>query len=84
MILQRSIEAAGIPTVLVAALPTIAAQLGAPRIAAPDTPMGATMGAPDDPAQQSRILLASLRLLESAETPGQIAPLAETYRTASQ
>ena len=83
MILQRAIEAAGIPTVLVAALPTIAAQLGAPRIAAPDTPMGATMGCPDDPGQQTRILLASLRLLETATAPGQIVPLAETYRTGS-
>lgn len=83
MILQRLIEAAGTPTVLVAALPTIAAQLGSPRIAAPDTPMGATMGRPNDPAQQSRILLASLRLLETATTPGQIAPVAESYRTGS-
>ncbi|MGI9255237.1 MAG: D-proline reductase (dithiol) protein PrdB, partial [Thermomicrobiales bacterium] len=66
MILQGIIERAGIPTVLVAALPTVAAQMGAPRIAAPDTPMGATMGAPDDPGQQRRILLASLRLLETA------------------
>jgi D-proline reductase (dithiol) PrdA len=83
VILQRAIEAAGIPTVLVAALPTIAAQLGSPRVAAPDTPMGATMGGPDDPAQQSRILRASLRLLETAEAPGQIVHLAETYRTES-
>ena len=81
MILQRAIEDAGIPTVLVAALPSIAAQLGAPRIAAPDTPMGATMGAPHDQEQQIRILAASLGLLETAATPGQIVPLAETYRT---
>lgn len=81
MILQRLIENAGIPTVLVAALPTIATQLGAPRIAAPDTPMGATMGAPDDAAQQARILLASLRLLETIEAPGTVVAIDETYRT---
>ena len=81
MVLQGIIEAAGIPTVLVAALPTIAAQLGAPRIAAPDTPMGATMGRPDDPAQQRRVLLASLHLLETATEPAQVVPVAEHYRT---
>lgn len=81
MILQRLIETAGIPTVIVAALPTIAAQLGAPRIAAPDTPMGATMGRPVDAAQQRRILEQSLRLLESAAEAGQIVEIAETYRT---
>lgn len=81
MILQRLIENAGIPTVLVAALPTIAAQLGAPRIAAPDTPMGATMGRPGDAAQQARILLAGLRLLETVDTPGTVVPIDETYRT---
>lgn len=81
MILQGIIEAAGIPTVIVAALPTIAAQLGAPRIAAPDTPMGATMGAPEDADQQRRVLLASLRLLADAKTPGEIAQISERYRT---
>jgi D-proline reductase (dithiol) PrdA len=79
--LQRFIENAGIPTVLVAALPSIAAQLGAPRIAAPDTPMGATMGCPGDVAQQVRILLASLRLLETADVPGTVVAIDETYRT---
>ncbi|MCA9879508.1 MAG: hypothetical protein KC442_17070 [Thermomicrobiales bacterium] len=79
--MQRLIENAGIPTVLVAALPAIAAQLGAPRIAAPDTPMGATLGRPGDAAQQTRILLASLRLLADADTPGAVVPIDETYRT---
>jgi hypothetical protein len=81
VILQRLIENAGIPTVLVAALPSIAAQLGAPRIAAPDTPMGATMGCPGDAAQQARILLASLRLLKTVDVPGTVVPIDETYRT---
>ena len=41
------------------------------------------MGRPDDPGQQTRILLASLPLLETATAPGQIVPLAESYRTES-
>lgn len=79
MVLQRAIEAAGIPTVMVASLPVVAAQLGAPRIAATDTPMGAPLGAPADAAQQSRILLGALRLLETATVAGATSDLDESY-----
>lgn len=77
--LQRAIEAAGIPTVIVASLPIVAAQLGAPRIAATDTPMGAPLGAPLDVAQQTRILSKSLRLLETAVEAGKVADIDESY-----
>jgi hypothetical protein len=79
VVLQRAIESAGIPTVLVASLPIVAEQLGAPRIAATDTPMGAPLGAPRDVAQQTRILLRSLKLLETATEPGKAADLGESY-----
>jgi D-proline reductase (dithiol) PrdA len=78
--LQRVIEAAGIPTVIIASLPTIAAQLGAPRIAATDTPLGAALGAPGDAEGQRETLLRSLRLLETATEPGVVTPLPVTYR----
>ena len=81
MILQREIEGAGIPTVIVASLPTIAAQLGAPRVAATDTPLGAAFGAPGDPDAQRQALLEALRLLESVREPGAVVPLAVSYRT---
>ncbi|TCO55904.1 glycine/sarcosine/betaine reductase component B subunit [Actinocrispum wychmicini] len=81
VVLQRLIEQAGIPTVIIASLPTVAAQLGAPRIAATDTPMGAALGAPHDPAQQRRILTSAIQLLDTARTPGHITHLPESYRT---
>lgn len=79
MVLQRAIEAAGIPTVIIASLPIVAAQLGAPRIAATDTPMGAPLGAPGDDSQQTRVLLRSLELLETAAQAGKVADLDESY-----
>lgn len=64
---------------MVASLPIVAAQLGAPRIAATDTPMGAPLGAPGDTAQQTRVLLRSLKLLETATEPGKVEDLGESY-----
>lgn len=81
VVLQRLVEQAGIPTVIIASLPTVAAQLGAPRIATADTPMGAALGAPHDTAQQHRILTAALRVLETATTPGEMAHIPESYRS---
>lgn len=80
VVLQRLVERAGIPTVIIASLPTVAAQLGAPRIATADTPMGAALGAPHDTAQQRRVLTGALALLTTATTPGQTARLDESYR----
>lgn len=64
---------------MVASLPIVAAQLGAPRIAATDTPMGAPLGAPGDSAQQTRVLLRSLKLLETAREAGKVEDLGESY-----
>ncbi|MEU8633620.1 glycine/betaine/sarcosine/D-proline family reductase selenoprotein B [Amycolatopsis sp. NPDC048633] len=81
VVLQRLVEQAGIPTVIIASLPAVAAQLGAPRIAATDTPMGAALGAPHDTAQQRRILTAALDLVVHAREAGTIERIPETYRS---
>ena len=81
MTVQRALEEAGLPTVIVASLPTIAAQSGAPRILAVDTPMGSALGDPRDPAQQRGILAAALRLLEAAIEPGTVEAAPGSYRT---
>jgi hypothetical protein len=78
---QRALEEAGLPTVIVASLPTIAAQSGAPRILAVDTPMGSALGAPRDADGQRAILAAALRLLASATEPGTVVTAAGSYRT---
>jgi D-proline reductase (dithiol) PrdA len=77
--LQRAIETAGIPTVIIASLPTVAAQMGAPRVLGVDTPMGAALGEPGDVGQQTRILRQALEFLGQAETAGEIRQTAESY-----
>lgn len=66
---------------IIASLPTIAVQSGAPRVLAVDTPMGAALGAPGDADQQRSILTQALALLERADEPGAIAHARGRYRT---
>lgn len=82
MSLGRAVEEAGIPTVIVASLPSVCRQAGAPRVLAVDTPMGAALGAPGDGAQHARIVRAALALLARDDlAPGHVEPSAERYRT---
>lgn len=60
---QRVIENSGIPTVLIAALPTVANQAGTPRSIAPDVSMGANAGEPNNERHQKEILKKSLQRL---------------------
>ena len=76
---QRAIEKAGIPTIIVAALPPVVRQTGTPRAVAPLVPMGANMGAPHNVEQQTQILTAALENLENIQTPGKIVPLPYEY-----
>jgi hypothetical protein len=76
---QRAIEAAGIPTIQISALPPVSRQNGTPRAAAPIVPMGANAGAPHDVAMQTAIVTDSLKLIETIETPGKIVPLPYEY-----
>jgi hypothetical protein len=79
--LQRLVELAGIPTVIIASLPSIAQQSGAPRILSVDTPMGAALGQPGNSTQQTTILTAALDLLVRLDQPGLIVDAHQTYRT---
>ena len=72
--MQRAIEEAGIPTVIIAALPPVVRQTGTPRATAPLVPMGANAGKPHDAEMQE-----SLQFLHDCETPGKIQPLAHEY-----
>ena len=80
VIVQRAVEAAGIATVIIAALPTIAQQEGAPRITAPHLPIGANAGEPGNAAMQRAILHDSLKAFVEMTQFGQIQPLPYTYR----
>jgi D-proline reductase (dithiol) PrdB len=79
VIVQRAIEAAGIPTILIAALPPIARQGGTPRAVAPCVPMGANAGEPHNTAMQNAIVEAALQQLVAITMPGTIVSLPYTY-----
>ena len=81
MTLQRLVELAGIPTVIIASLPTVAQQSGAPRIVFVDTPMGAALGQPGNSTQQTKILAATVDTLGRTDRPGLIVDAHQTYRT---
>lgn len=79
MIVQRRIEEAGIPTIIIAALPPVVRQNGSPRAVAPMVPMGANAGEPNNPQMQKDIVKDSLKQLIEISTPGQIVPLPYEY-----
>lgn len=71
-LIQREIEAAGIPTVAVSVCYDISSRLQVPRAVALRFPLGNPFGAPLDNATQSRVLRDALVLLENARAPGEI------------
>ena len=80
MIVQRTIAAAGIPTILIAALPPVCKQQGAPRVAAPRVPMGANAGEPNNKEMQTAIIKDTLKCLTEFEHFGQVKPLPYEYK----
>lgn len=82
MIVQRAIEEAGIPTIIIAALPPVVRQNGTPRAVAPLVPMGANAGEPHNVEMQRGILLATLEQLTKIESVGKIVPLPFEYHAA--
>ncbi len=79
MIVQRAIEEAGIPTIMVAALPPVVRQNGSPRAVAPLVPMGANAGEPNNKDMQTNLLKDTLLKLIEIQTPGRIMPLPYQY-----
>lgn len=79
MIVQRAIEEAGIPTIIIAALPPVVRQNGTPRAVAPLVPMGANAGAPNDVEMQYNICKDALDQLIKIPSAGKIVPLPYEY-----
>ncbi len=77
--MQRAIEEAGIPTIVIAALPPVVRQAGSPRVVAPLVPMGANAGEPNNIEMQTDILTDTLEKLVEIETPGRIMTLPYQY-----
>jgi len=76
---QRAIEQAGIPTIIISALPPVTRQNGSPRATAPLVPMGANAGAPHDNEMQREILRESLKQLVEITQAGTTVPLPFQY-----
>jgi D-proline reductase (dithiol) PrdB len=74
-LVQREVEAAGIPSVGVSVCRDITYQLQVPRAVALRFPMGSPFGSSMDAPMQSRVLRDALRLIETARTPGEIVNL---------
>ncbi len=69
-VLARWIEAAGIPTVTVTMMPSVAEERRAPRIVGVEFPFGHAFGMPHDKSMQRRTLEVALRVLAGASTSG--------------
>ncbi len=88
-VLARWIEAAGIPTVTVTMMPSVAEDRMAPRIVGVEFPFGHAFGMPNDSAMQRLTLELALRVLAGAarfgtrvdlDIPWPV-PIREAYRT---
>ena len=77
--LARTLEAAGLSTILVTNMPFWAEKVGVPRTLAVEFPFGHTLGQPHDVAQQMRVIRQALEVLETAAAPGAIVHSPETW-----
>jgi len=78
-VLARTLEAAGLSTIMVTPMPFWAERIGAPRTLAVEFPFGHTLGQPHDAAQQMRVIRQALEVLETAQGPGMIVHSPETW-----
>ncbi len=80
MIVQRKIEEAGIPTIMIAALHPVAKQQGAPRAVHALVPMGANVGPPKDVRVQKDILREALQNIVKIDRPGKFVSIPYEYQ----
>ena len=77
--MQRAIEEAGIPTIIIAALPPVVRQTGTPRAVAPLVPMGANAGEPNNKEMQTAIVKSTLEEMMKMDSPGKVVALPYEY-----
>jgi hypothetical protein len=71
-VLARTLEAAGLSTVLVTMMPFWTERIGVPRTLGVEFPFAQTLGRPHAVNQQMRVICQALTLLGTAEAPGKI------------
>lgn len=70
--LARTLEAAGLSTLLITSMPYWAEKVGAPRTLAVEFPFGHALGPPGDIEMQRQVLTEAFIALHSIQTPGSI------------
>ncbi|ACB86267.1 D-proline reductase (dithiol) [Natranaerobius thermophilus JW/NM-WN-LF] len=80
MIVQRRVEEAGIPTIMIAALHPVAKQQGSPRAVHALVPMGANVGPPNDVKVQKNIIREALQNLIEIDEPGKFISIPYEYQ----
>lgn len=80
VIVERACEKLGMSTVIIAALPPIARQQGAPRITAPHVPIGSNAGEPGNKVMQTAILKETLQAVVEMQSFGELKVLPYEYR----
>lgn len=80
VIVERACEELGMSTIIIAALPPIARQQGAPRISAPHVPIGSNAGEPNNVEMQTAILKDTLTLVTEMTSFGEMKVLPYEYR----
>lgn len=78
-VLARTLEEAGLSTVLVTNMPFWAEKIGVPRTLAVEFPFGHILGQPHDVSQQMGVIRSALDLLAALEVPGQIVHSPEVW-----
>ena len=68
-LVQRVLEASGIPTVSISMIPDLTRAVGVPRLAGIGYPMGRPLGEPHDADGQRAVLGAMLEVLPAATAP---------------
>lgn len=71
-VLARTLESAGLSTLLITPMPYWAEKIGTPRTLAVEFPFGHAFGQPGDKAMQRTILEEALHVLESIDKPGTV------------
>jgi len=79
-LIQRAIEAEGIPTISISLNRIITEKVKPPRVLLLDYPLGHPMGNPFEKEIQRQILLEALDHLKSINEPGTIADLRDIYQ----
>ncbi len=71
-VLARTVETAGIATVIVTPMPEIAERFRLPRIVGVEFPFGHAFGMAGDRAMQQRVARAALALYEQVDLPARV------------